>query len=707
LTTSGYELSDLKERILVVCEKPTAAQRIAHALDDEGAPEVYYEGGVPLHISRRDDDELVIVSALGHLFGIAQDGGKWTYPVYEYKWAPAYEANRGQKNTKRFIQAIELASKGATGFVSACDFDVEGSLIAYMVLLNICGEDSLSQSKRMKYSTLTKEDLVEAWKGMSPTLDFPLIEAGRTRHEVDWLFGINLTRALSLSLKNASGAFRTLSIGRVQGPTLNFIKERDVEIKTHVPLPFWVIKAHSDIEGESVPLEYAEARIGEKSEASKIVRACRGKDGAISTVSTRKVEQSPPPPFNLGDLQREAFSKFRYSPRMTLNSAERLYLGAHISYPRTSSQRIPPTIDVRVILEGLKNRRGYADLAASLLKESTLRPVQGLKDDPAHPAIHPTGSNPGKLARVDARIYDLICRRFMASMGQPSVRESISAEVIVDSRGSSYSFFLKGTKLIEKGWIKFYEPYVKELGMELPEIIEGQKVPISGMRSLERYTKPPPRFNSGSLLRLMEEEGLGTKATRTDILDTLYKRGYVEGNTNEITDLGFTIVESLERFAPGILSVEMTRGLEDDVERIQGGELSRADAIEKTVEVLNSTLSEFKGYEGQIGSEISGAIAREEERSSYLGSCPGCGEGHLRIVVNKKTGKRFAGCSNYFDGRCTTSYPLPQRGRIVATGRSCSACGAPIIKVVSKGGSPWELCINIDCPSKNGGSLDE
>ena len=697
----------MKERILVVCEKPTAARRIAHALNEGGAPDSYDEGGVPLFIARRDEDELVVVSALGHLFSIAQDGGKWTYPVYDYRWVPAYEADKRRARTKRFIQAIKRASEGATGYVSACDLDMEGSLIAYMVLLNICGEGSLKESKRMKYSTLTERDLIRAWEGMSPTLDYPLIEAGRTRHEVDWLFGINLTRALSLSLKSASSIFKTLSIGRVQGPTLNFVKEREVEIRTHVPTPFWVIKAEAKIEGRRIPLDYTEARIGKKSDARKVVRACRGKDGVIPTVSTRRVEQPPPPPFSLGDLQREAFSKFRYIPRTTLNSAERLYLSTYISYPRTSSQRIPPTIDVRGILEGLRRRKEYTRLAASLLKESKLCPVQGAKDDPAHPAIHPTGAVPRKLTKVDARVYDLICRRFMASLGGPAVRENVSAKVTVDAEGRNYAFFLRGTKLVEDGWIKFYRPYVKEKGSELPKLSQGQKVPIERLRSLERYTKPPARFNPGSLLRFMEDEGLGTKATRTDIVDTLFKRGYVKGSTTEITDLGFTIVENLERYAPDILSVEMTRSLEEDMGRIQSGEFSRANAIRKTIEMLEPTLSEFKAHERHIGSEISGAITREEERSSYLGRCPGCEDGHLRIIVNKKTGKRFAGCSNYFDGNCTTSYPLPQKGRITPIGRSCGECGAPIIKVTSRGRSPWELCINIDCPSKGGGPTDE
>ena len=703
----GREECDLKERVLVVCEKPTAARRIAYALDDRGTPEVRDEEGINYYIAERDKAELVVVSALGHLYSISQDGGGWTYPVYEYVWTPAYEADRKQARTKRYIRAIERASEGATGYVSACDLDMEGSLIAYMVLLNICGEDSLRKAKRMRYSALTERDLIEAWEGMSPHLDHPQIEAGRTRHEVDWLFGINLTRALSLSLKSASGKFRTLSMGRVQGPTLNFVKEREVEVRTHVPTPFWVIKAETEVEGKRIDLDYSEPRIGKRSQACEVVRVCRGKNGVVATISTRRVEQPPPPPFNLGDLQHEAYSKFRYTPRTTLNAAERLYLGAYISYPRTSSQRIPPTLDVRGILEGLRGRRGYAGLVDSLLKRSELHPAQGVKDDPAHPAIHPTGARPGRLSGVDARVFDLICRRFMASLGRPAVRESVSAKVNVEAYEGAHSFFLRGAKLVEDGWIRYYQPYVKERGSELPELGERQEVPITELRSLERYTKPPSRFNPGSLLRLMEDEGLGTKSTRADIVDTLFRRGYIKGGATEVTDLGFTIVENLERYAPDILSVEMTRGLEEDMGRIQSGGFSREKAIDEAVEVLDSTLSIFKANEGRIGSEISGAITREEARLSYLGRCPVCEDGHLRIIVNKKTGKRFAGCSNYFTGKCTTSYPLPQRGRISNTGRSCPECGAPVIRVASRGRTPWELCINMECPLRRGENTHE
>jgi len=658
----------LTGRTLVVCEKPTAARRIARALDE------------------------------GHLFTVAQDGGGWTYPVFNLRWVPAYEADRSAGRTRGFIKVIEKLSRGVEDYVSACDYDMEGSLIAYNILLHICGGESLKRARRMRYSTLTDLDLVRAWEAMPPSLDFPLIEAGRARHEVDWLFGINLSRALTLSVKNATGYYRTLSIGRVQGPTLNFIMKREVEIRTFVPVPFWVVEAETEIDGKRYPLEYARPRIEAEGEALEVESACRGREGVILSVRSRRQSQPPPPPFNLGDLQREAYRLFRYSPRTTLRAAERLYLDALISYPRTSSQRLPPSIDLVEILRGLRGSPSYADLAARLLSKPGLRPRQGRKDDPAHPAIYPTGNLPGGLSKVQSRVYDLVCRRFMAALGEPAVRRKMDAEVDVNG----HTFRLRGSRLLEPGWTLFYRPYVREREIILPALREGQVLPVVRLEAVRRYTKPPPRFNLASLLRLMEEEGIGTKATRADIIDTLFKRGYAAGNPLGITDLGFTIVETLGRYCPGILSVEMTRRLEGDLERVQAGEVSADVVVHEAVETLKPILAEFKSKEALIGVEINGVLRKERLRANVLGPCPVCKTGEIRLIRNRRTGKRFAGCSNYFNGTCGASFPLPQMGRIRATGRSCPECGAPVIRVIRPGRRPWNLCINPDCPSKGG-----
>jgi len=686
----------LTERILVICEKPTAARRIAQALDDDRAPEGYEERGVLYFIARRGNKDLVVVSAMGHLFTIAQDGGKWTYPVFDYRWVPAHEADKRLSRTRNFIEVIRKLSMGVGGYVSACDYDMEGSLIAYTILLHVCGEGSLEKARRMRFSTLTEQDLVKAWEEMPETLDFPMIDAGRARHEVDWLFGINLTRALTLSVKNTTGYYKTLSIGRVQGPTLNFIKQREVEIRTFVPSPFWVVKAEIRLGRKKYPMEYEKPRLYNLSEAEAVEKACKGKEGTIASVKSERKEQWPYPPFSLGDLQRESYYRFRYSPRTTLQAAERLYLNALISYPRTSSQRLPPSIDLRQILEGLRKIEEYSEHAEALLSKPRLRPRQGKKDDPAHPAIHPTGRPPGRLNRVDGRIYDLICRRFMAALGDPAVRENTVADIDV----GGHLFRLKGSQLVERGWTAFYAPYFKEKGVVLPALKIDQKIPLTRVEAEPRHTEPPARFNPTSLLKLMEDEGIGTKATRAEIIDTLRRREYAEGQPIEMTDLGLTIVETLERIVPEILSVEMTHGLERDLDEIQTGGLTADAVVDGAVEILKPILSEFKENEGVIGVEINEALKSQALKESTLGPCPVCDTGEIRLVRNRKTGKRFAGCSNFLNGTCDVSYPLPQRGKILATGEGCLHCGAPVVKVLRRRRRPWRLCINIDCPGK-------
>ncbi|MEE8354925.1 MAG: DNA topoisomerase I [Candidatus Bathyarchaeia archaeon] len=686
----------MTERVLVVCEKPTAARRIAQALDDDGAPESFSERGVPYHVARRGKLDLIVVSALGHLFSVAQKGGKWVYPVFDYEWVPSYVADKRMARTRRFVEVIGMLSPGVGGYVSACDYDMEGSLIGYMILRHICGEESVAKAGRMRYSTLTDRDLNRAWDEMSDSLDFPLIEAGRIRHEVDWLFGINLTRALTLVVKNATGFYKVLSVGRVQGPTLNFIKEREVEIQTFVPTPFWLVKAEIRLGRKKYSLEHEASRILSASQAAKVVAECEGKEGDLKELEKSISELPPLPPFSLGDLQREAYGKFRYAPRTTLRAAERLYLGALISYPRTSSQRLPPSIDLRRILEGLREQKGYADFASRLLGKSSLRPRQGKKDDPAHPAIHPTGKKPGRLEKVDARVYDLICRRFMASLEDPAVRESTRATVDVNG----HIFYLKGSRLVEEGWTGVYGPYYRDKGVVLPALKIGRKIPIRRVEAPRRLTRPPPRFNLGSLLALMEREGIGTKATRSDVIDTMFKRGYVDGREIGVTDLGFTVVEALDRIVPEILSVEMTRKLEADIEDIRAGETDADEVVAEAIRVLGPALSKFKLNEERIGISINDSLLRAMRKGDTLGACPVCETGEIRIITSKATGKRFAGCTNYFQGSCDASYPLPQKGKIKATGKKCSVCGAPRIRVVRRRKRPWDLCINIDCPSK-------
>ncbi|MCJ7614266.1 DNA topoisomerase, partial [Candidatus Bathyarchaeota archaeon] len=340
---------------LIVTEKPDAAKRIAQALDRQGKPKPLKINGVPYFVAQRDR-ELVVVPAIGHLYTIVHERGKRShYPVFNFKWTPRHLAERKAKGIRNWVEAFSELSRDADEFMSACDYDIEGSLIGYCILKYACGNKEAS-AKRMKFSTLMKTELEQAYEEPLLRLDFALIESGRTRHEVDWLYGINLSRALTLAASRWSGRYSTLSTGRVQGPALQFLTTREKAIRSFVPTPYWEITAEAEILNSVVEAEYERKRLETSAEADAVVQACADKTGEIVNVDVRNVSQNPPVPFDVGTLQREAYSLFGYTPRCTLSIAQRLYLDALISYPRTSSQKLPPIIGYRKILSSLKNQ---------------------------------------------------------------------------------------------------------------------------------------------------------------------------------------------------------------------------------------------------------------------------------------------------------------------------------------------------------------
>jgi len=384
---------------LIVTEKPDAAKRIAHALDSQGKPKTLKENGVTYFVAQRDR-KLVIVPALGHIYTIVHERGKRNYyPIFNFRWTPRHLAERGAKTIRNWVETFSRLSHDADAFVSACDYDIEGSLIGYCILKYACDNKETS-AKRMKFSTLMKSELEKAYEEPLPHLDFAVIEAGRTRHEVDWLYGINLSRALTLAALRWSGRYSTLSTGRVQGPTLQILTAREKAIRSFVPTPYWEIKAEAEILNSVIEVQYGKKRIETRSEADAVLLACINKSGEVTGVNVRKVHQKPPFPFNAGTLQREAYSFFGYTPRRTLAIAQRLYLDALISYPRTSSQKLPPIIDYKKILNSLKRQPGYEKLVSKLLENEELRPREGAEEDPAHPAVYPTGNLTMSLSNI-------------------------------------------------------------------------------------------------------------------------------------------------------------------------------------------------------------------------------------------------------------------------------------------------------------------
>ena len=678
---------------LVICEKPDAARRVSDALSGGTATTEQFEGTTVFRFIRKGA-AYVVCAAQGHVYGVSDPSEeRAVYPVFDVEWYPSNLLDESSASAARRISAVRKLSAGASRYVNACDFDVEGETIGFNLLRYACGGKE-GEALRAKFSTLTEEDLVESFDDLKPQEGQGLARAGRARHAVDFVWGVNLSRALSQSALSSGHRYRTVSIGRVQGPTLGFLVEREREIREFVPVPHWKVTGTFDKEGKKFTAGYSKDRVETKSEAGQVEKECAGKEAITTSVRRSAVQAGPPPPFNIGDLQKEAYRAFHYSPSRTLQIAERLYLGALISYPRTGSQRLPPSINYRAILRGIGKIPEYSAAAAELATEEP-KPVQGAESDPAHPAIHPTGEKPKRpLDSSEASIFDLVVRRFLAAFGPSAKRELVDVSLAV----GEYRFKLSGGRTVFAGWMKYYGRYSGYRDAELPPISEGDRFRVAGVSAEEKFGQGPPRFNQSSLLEKMEKEKIGTKATRADIIATLVERGYVSGESMEVSDLGLAVVETMTRYAPSILSTGLTREIERKLEAIEGVTWAEADLLRDTVRSIASQVAELRDKEEEVGREIDAALMSTVAKSFVLGRCPVCKSGELRIVTSRSTKKRFVGCSNYASG-CRASAPLPQRGTIKATPKPCGHCSWPVISVIS-GRRPWKLCVNPGCPGR-------
>ena len=678
---------------MVICEKPDAARRVSDALSGGESRSEQVEGTTVFRFNRKGE-EFVVCAAQGHLYEVSDPARERTvYPVFDVEWYSSDLVNEDSTSAARRISAIRKLASGASKFVNACDFDVEGETIGYNLLRYACGGKEKS-ALRATFSTLTEEDLVKAFDDLKPQEGLGLTRAGRARHAIDFVWGVNLSRALSQSALGAGHRYRTVSIGRVQGPTLGFLVEREREIRTFVPVPYWKASGAFERDGVKLTAGYTSERIETRQTAEKIREECVGREAVAAAVRRNTVQVGPPVPFNIGDLQKEAYRAFGYTPSRTLQIAERLYLAALVSYPRTGSQRLPPSINYRRIIQGLGKLSEYSAHAAELLKGEP-KPVQGAKSDAAHPAIHPTGEKPKRpLEASESAVFDLVVRRFLAAFGPSARREMAEATLVV----GEHRFRLAGGRTVFPGWMKYYGRYAGYRDVELPPVSEGDRFKVIGVALEEKFEQRPPRYNQSSLLEKMEREGIGTKATRADIIATLVGRGYVSGENMEVTDVGLSVVETMAEYVPSIISTELTREIEGKLEAVEGGNGGEAELLRETVRSIVGQLGGLNANEEAVGREIDSALTASVAKSFVLGKCPVCKTGDLRIVRSKATKKRFVGCSNYSNG-CRASAPLPQKGALRTASKPCERCSWPVVYVAG-GRRPWRLCVNPNCPGR-------
>ncbi len=315
-------------------------------------------------------------------------------------------------------------------------------------------------------------------------------------------------------------------------------------------------------------------------------------------------------------------------------------------------------------------------------------PTRGRTETTDHPPIYPVrAATKAKLKGEKWALYELVVRRFMATLA-PAAEVRVQ-DAVFDINGER--FLSHGESLLSEGWYRYY-PYIKFRGKRIPELKEGQDVPVLGIDVKEDETKPPPRYTQASLLKEMERLGLGTKSTRHEIIQKLYDRKYITGKSIRPTKTAISLVQSLAEHAKNITEPEMTATLEKDMGKIAEGMRTFEDVVKESRDMLETVTKQIKKEKESIG----GAISKASDEENTLGKCPECGKD---IRIRKGKNGRFAGCSGY--PNCKVVYPLPYSGKIEPTGRHCDVCGAPVIRIIH-GREREERCINPACKTNEG-----
>lgn len=667
--------------ILIITEKPQASAKISAALSNGKAKQLS-SAGAPYYEFERDGENIVVACAVGHLFSIAQDQKGSNYPIFDVSWHPNFEV-RKKDFTKKYYQAISKLVKRAKEIIVATDYDTEGEVIGYNVVRFIANQPD---AKRMKFSSLTAKELETAYEQREPTINWGQAMAGETRHYLDWFYGINLSRALMASIKS-TGKFKIMSIGRVQGPALHLITDRENEISKFKSEQFWKIFITISHEDEEVRLKHT----GDIFEKDKLPEF-ESLKGSEADVSTKISEKITPPlhPFDLTTLQTESYKFFGLTPSRTLQIAQQLYLSGLISYPRTSSQKIPEAINPKQILKRLSEKFPKVKLA------TRSQPIEGGKSDPAHPSIYPTGEFQ-MLEGDDKKVYELIVKRFISCFSSDAKIENKTVTATADNK----KFKARGLEIKEKGWLEIYPAKMKE--EEIPTINGNYE--IEEVVTEEDATKPPRRYSPASILSELEKRNLGTKATRANILETLYDRKYITDQKSiQATPLGIHLINSLKKHSPIIIDEKLTREIEEEMEDLQKSKghspKEQEIVLNKAKTALKKISEDFHKHEKEIGKDLVKAteeLWKQEAKENTLNQCPSCKKGNLIIKYSPRFKKSFVACSAYPD--CKTTFNLPP-GFIKKTEKNCEHCNFPIVMRVMRGKRPWFLCFNPNCPGK-------
>ncbi len=665
---------------LIIAEKPIAAKRIASIL---GLSKHRKIGSIDVFELLNGD---VVIPLKGHAVDV-------DFPKELNNWQRT-ELNDlidGRIEYKPSLRGIKKAlhsfAKTADELVIATDYDREGESIGKEAIEIIKEKNKNIKIKRAKFSSLVPSEVKKAFENLVD-FNYNLADAADSRREIDLIWGAVLTRYVSLTSGKLGRNF--LSVGRVQTPTLALVVDREKEIRAFKPENYYVLSIECEKNKDKFTAVYKEEKLFDKKKADEI-KKLSSKTAEVKKIEERVLHQKPPVPFNTTEFLRAA-SSIGLQPKRAMSIAEKLYMEGLTSYPRTDNTHYPDELNLRDILKKFEKTKEFGELASKLLKKKKLVPTKGKKKTTDHPPIHPVElANKKKLQPAEWKVYELIVRRFFATLADEAKLKTVKATL--DYKGED--FIAKGKTIIERGWKEFY-PYSKQEEQFLPKLEQGEKVKASEVKEEKKQTKPKPRYTPSGLIKLMDENNLGTKATRAEILQKLIDRGYVQGKQNFTpSQIAFAVIEALEKYGEDITKPKMTADIEKEMDEVEQGKKTKQEVVNDSRKMLHSVLKKLQENREKVSQDL-----RQASSDDYIvGKCPSCG-GDLRILRSRKTKKQFVGCSNYNKG-CSNSYPLPQKAKIVPTGRVCDKCGTPIVRVIRAKMRPFEMCLDMNCPTKD------
>ena len=669
-------------KTLVLAEKPSVGRDLAKVLKCNQNKGSYIEG-----------NKYVVTWAMGHLVGLMDPEGydnkykKWdmeTLPML-----PKYMKLTVLKKTGKQFNEVkkQLLRNDISEIVIATDAGREGELVARWILEKSGVKKPL---KRLWISSQTNKAILDGFKNLKDAKEYDnLYKAAVCRAEADWLVGLNVTRALTCKY-NAK-----LSAGRVQSPTLAMIVNREEEIRNFKPVDYWTLNA----KGNGFTLNWVSSK-GNNSTfkeeiADSIVNKCKGQNGEVIEVKKTTKKKYSPALYDLTELQRDANKIWGYSAKQTLNIMQRLYENHKVlTYPRTDSRYITSDI-VATIPERLKavSFGEYRAAAESLLK-SGVKANKNYVDNSKvsdHHAIIPTEEK-GSLANLsteEKHIYDLVVKRFLSVLLPAYEYEQTTVTVNIGGE----TFTAKGNITKSKGWKRLYDNLKdEEDSQELPELNNGDKITVASVNKVKKQTTPPSRFNEATLLSAMENPqkyvnlgkdaaktlnetgGLGTVATRADIIEKLFNSFVIEKKGKDIypTSKGKQLIDLVPE---DLKSPLLTAKWESQLDNIAKGKANDKKFI-----------GDMKTYATKLVEDVKGGTAKFHHDNATGSKCPNCGKyllevkgknGRMLVCQDRECGYRenLARLTNARCPECHKKLELRGQGEgkiYVCTGATCN-----------------------------------